>query len=449
MVERGQGLRSSGSPIDVRGPAFSAAEQMGITRRLRAARTEVTELNFVDASGRRVGRIPTQARRGDSVELPRFDLATILFEAAREEAEFLFGDSIATLHQDAGGVDVTFEHAPPRRFDLVIGADGLHSRTRQLAFGPEVAYVRHMGVWVATMPADDLNLDRHKVLLHNSPGRAVALHPCRGKAMAAFLYRGPGDESFDHRDTADHKRRLIDAYSGAGWRVPELLQRIRDVDDLYFDSVSQVRLDRWCAPLAEGASGAQVPEGRPTATTRQRPNRSDPPSGTTPSSGGGSCASMSSRPCGSPCAPGTGPRPLPLAAASADLGRALLTAGDAAAVPALTRAYEVHARVGADFEADRVRADLERATTRSGRRTGGLRPRPGQGWDALTASERKVARLIAAGHTNRLAAAALLVSPHTVNTHLASIFRKLSVHSRVRLARIVLAEGDPGTATAD
>ncbi|GAA3486410.1 helix-turn-helix transcriptional regulator [Streptomyces cremeus] len=140
----------------------------------------------------------------------------------------------------------------------------------------------------------------------------------------------------------------------------------------------------------------------------------------------------------------TGPRPLPLAAASADLGRALLTAGDPAAAPALARAHDIYTRAGADAEADRVRADPERAAGRSGRRTGGLRPRHGQGWDALTASERKVARLIAAGHTNRSAAEALVVSPHTVNTHLASIFRKLSVRSRVHLARIVLAEGDAG-----
>ncbi|MEU3744678.1 MULTISPECIES: helix-turn-helix transcriptional regulator [Streptomyces] len=145
----------------------------------------------------------------------------------------------------------------------------------------------------------------------------------------------------------------------------------------------------------------------------------------------------------------TGPRPLPLAAASADLGRALLTAGDPAATPALTRAHDLYAQAGADAAADRVRAALERATSRSGRRTGGFRPRPGQGWDALTASERKVARLIAAGHTNRSAAETLVVSPHTVNTHLASIFRKLSVRSRVHLARIVLAEGAAGTVTGD
>lgn len=143
----------------------------------------------------------------------------------------------------------------------------------------------------------------------------------------------------------------------------------------------------------------------------------------------------------------TGPRPLPLADASADLGRALRAAKDPAATPALTRAHELYAQAGADAEADRVLADPARATSRSGRRTAGPRPRPGQGWDALTASERKVARLIAAGHTNRSAAQALVVSPHTVNTHLASIFRKLSVRSRVHLARIVLAEGDAGTVT--
>ncbi|MFJ3922258.1 AAA family ATPase [Streptomyces sp. NPDC090022] len=138
-----------------------------------------------------------------------------------------------------------------------------------------------------------------------------------------------------------------------------------------------------------------------------------------------------------------GPRPLHLAAACADLGRALPAA---AAVPALTTAHELYARAGAAAEADRVRADLDRATSRAGRRRAPTRPRPREGWDALTASERTVARLIAAGHTNRSAAAALVVSPHTVNTHLASVFRKLSVSSRVDLTRFLLAQGETGAA---
>lgn len=244
VVERAQYLRSSGSPVDVRGPAAAVAERMGIMPRLWAAATEVTQLRLVDDLGRRLGRIPLWPS-DDAVELPRFDLAAVLYEAARKTAEFVFDDSIATLHQDAGGVDVSFDKAPPRRFDLVVGADGLHSLTRRLAFGPGTAHVRHMGVWVATMPVDGMVLDPHQVLLYNVPGRAVALHPGCGAAMAAFMFRGPADDGFDHRDTKDHKRRLIARYTGAGWCSEELMGLVPEAEDLYFDSVSQVRLERW------------------------------------------------------------------------------------------------------------------------------------------------------------------------------------------------------------
>ncbi|WP_146247473.1 FAD-dependent monooxygenase [Micromonospora arborensis] len=246
VVEQAQGLRSSGSPVDVRGPAVGVAEAMGIMPMLRAAATDVTALTFVDDNGRRVGGMRLGQTRGE-VELPRFDLATILHEAAHEEAEYIFADSIATLAQDDAGVDVTFERAAPRRFDLVVGADGLHSRTRRLVFGDESRFVRHMGVWIATLSVDGLDLAPHEMLMHNAPGRALALHPNRGNPGAAFIFRGPWEPGFNHRDTAEHKRLLTAAYSGGGWRTPEILQRVSATDDLYFDSVSQVRLDRWSA----------------------------------------------------------------------------------------------------------------------------------------------------------------------------------------------------------
>ncbi|MFJ2060032.1 AAA family ATPase [Streptomyces sp. NPDC087908] len=149
-----------------------------------------------------------------------------------------------------------------------------------------------------------------------------------------------------------------------------------------------------------------------------------------------------------------GPRPLVLAAARTDLGRALLAAGRTAeAVPVLAAAQDAFAAAGADAAAADVRRLLDGAGSGSGTdaefrpgagagRTGAVRDRPAQGWGALTASERKVARLIAGGHTNRSAAEALVVSPHTVNTHLTSVFRKLTVRSRVQLAHVVLARGD-------
>jgi 2-polyprenyl-6-methoxyphenol hydroxylase-like FAD-dependent oxidoreductase len=246
VVERASALRSSGNPIDVRGPAMTVAQRMGIVPELRAVSTAVTRLSFVNAAGRRVGRF-AMAPSSESIELHRKDLATILMNAARDEAEFVFGDSIATLRTDPGGVDVTFEQGTPRRFDLVVGADGTHSWTRRLIFGDEAHFVEQMGVWIATLPIDGLGLDPHEVVMYNEPGRAVALHPGRGEGGAAFMWRGPHDPGFDYRDTADHPRRLIEAYAGGGWRIPELLDRVREADDLYLDSVSRVRLDRWSA----------------------------------------------------------------------------------------------------------------------------------------------------------------------------------------------------------
>jgi 2-polyprenyl-6-methoxyphenol hydroxylase-like FAD-dependent oxidoreductase len=249
VVERSAGLRSSGSPVDVRGPAVEVAARMGIMPRLRAAATDVTRLTFVNAAGRRVGRISMRAMQstaGDrEVEVPRGDLSTILRDATRDRAEFLWDDSIVALDQDDNGVNVTFDRAAPRRFDLVVGTDGLHSAVRRLSFGAETEFVRHMGIYVATLPIGTPAEDRHEVLMYNAPGTAVSVHPSTGQALAAFMFRSPAVPDYNHRDTAQHRRLLTTAFAGGAWRVPELLDRVRASDDLYFDSVSQVRLPEW------------------------------------------------------------------------------------------------------------------------------------------------------------------------------------------------------------
>ncbi len=255
VVERAAAPRSSGSPVDVRGPAVDVAERMGVMPRIRDAATHVTGMRFVNAAGRRVGRVNLralqQAAGSREVELPRGDLAAILSQASRHHAEFLFDDAIVALSQDEHGVSVTFEHAQPRRFDLVIGADGLHSAVRRLAFGPEADFAHHLGLYVATMRLEGLDgLDGlveggREVVMYNTPGRAAAIHPSRGQALAFFAFQSPAVPDFDYRDTAQHKRLLAAAFQGGGWRVPELLKRVQATDDLYFDSVSQVQVRPW------------------------------------------------------------------------------------------------------------------------------------------------------------------------------------------------------------
>ncbi|MGW4767978.1 FAD-dependent monooxygenase [Nocardia sp. NPDC004278] len=249
VVERATGQRSSGNPVDVKGPAIDVVERMGIMARLRAASSAVSQMNFVNASGRRVARVDLKAFQGSAgdreVEVPRADLAAILLDASSDNAEFLWGDTITGLSQHADGVDVTFEHARPRRFDFVIGADGLHSTVRRLTFGDESEFVRHMGIYIATVRIDEPFGSDREVLIYNTPGRALSVHPTNGQAMAAFMFRHKGVSGFDHRDSELHKRLVIEAFTDQGWRVPELLDRVRDTDDLFFDSVSKGELSRW------------------------------------------------------------------------------------------------------------------------------------------------------------------------------------------------------------
>lgn len=264
VVERAAGQRSSGNPVDVRGAALPVVERMGVLPELRAARTGVDAVGFVDARGRVIASLPMASMQGTAgapLEVPRADLAAILLAAARRHTEMVWGDSIATLHQDPKGVDVTFERSAPRRFDFVVGADGLHSTVRRLAFGPESRFVRPTGLLVATVRADGLSdVDPAQVLVYNRPGRMVSIHPCAGTPRAAFIFRS--GEPFDHRDTARHRDLLAEAYAGMGWRTSELLDRVRRTEDLYLDAVSMVDIPSWTqgrvALLGDAASSLSL-----------------------------------------------------------------------------------------------------------------------------------------------------------------------------------------------
>ena len=244
VVELSEGVRSSGNPVDVLGPALPVVEAMGLVPRLREVTTTARRIRLLRADGTAIATMGMPGA-GKGFEVPRADLAAVLYEAARDDAEFLFDDTITALRQDTGGVDVTFDRAAPRRFDLVVGADGLHSTVRRLAFGQERDFVRPIGLYVATAPfTEPVDHPAEDVLLHNAPGRLVGIHPSRGKCGVAFIFRGAVVD-FDSRDADQHKRIVTEAYRGVGWRVPELLRRFQASADVYFDAVSIVDLPSW------------------------------------------------------------------------------------------------------------------------------------------------------------------------------------------------------------
>ncbi|MEW2412479.1 FAD-dependent monooxygenase [Streptomyces sp. NPDC046866] len=246
IVERAPALRDGGYAVDFRGGAhLSVLRRMGLLDAVEAARTGTGSMAYVNELGKPVAKLPADLFAGD-VEILRGDLARILHDATAGHTEYVFGDSVTSLEEDADGVHVTFERGAPRRFDLVIGADGLHSATRRLAFGPEERFVRHLGVYCAIFTTGNhLGLDRTGHA-YRTANRLVAMYSARHNTEAkAVFYFGSPELGLDRRDVVRQQAVLTEQFTGNGWQSDRLLHDMRYAPDFYFDSVAQVAMDHW------------------------------------------------------------------------------------------------------------------------------------------------------------------------------------------------------------
>ncbi|WIV54603.1 FAD-dependent monooxygenase [Amycolatopsis nalaikhensis] len=239
VVERAPSVRPGGQAVDFKGATHrTVLERMGILDDVLKHQTGGTDQTIIDAEGRPRAVIPGEFTGGE-IEIRRGDLAEILYQ--HTDCEYLFGDTIIALTETADGVDVTFANAAPRRFDLVVGADGIHSNVRRLAFGPERDYVRFLGHYYALAELGEDVADGEPVM-YNEPGRMVAVGG--PKASAFFVFASP-ELDYDRTDTAHQRRLLADAYRGTGWRVPDLVAKIPDAREFYLDSLARVTIDHY------------------------------------------------------------------------------------------------------------------------------------------------------------------------------------------------------------
>ena len=252
VVERAPGLRPGGQAVDARGVAKEVIRRMGLDEAVRAARTDTAGAYNVDVDGNVLETFRAEDDGGDGfiaeIEILRGDLSRVLHDDTRDGVEYIFGDRIAELAQDADGVDVTFAGGDRRRFDLVIGADGLHSALRGMVFGPPERFVRHLGRMMAfyTVP-NEFGLDRWLIDYQESgTGRSAGLRPIQDatRAMAMFSFLA-ADLDIDYRDVAAQKRLLRERMADLGWLTPRILAHLDDTPDFYLDEVAQVVMDRW------------------------------------------------------------------------------------------------------------------------------------------------------------------------------------------------------------
>ncbi|MFW5416277.1 FAD-dependent monooxygenase [Nocardiopsis sp. CNT-189] len=249
VAERAPALRTGGWAIDVRGTATEVAARMGLAGAVRAAATETRFITLVAPDGGRGARLGGGALSGSGgdVELLRTDLTRLLHGASADGTEYLFGTAVTGLEDLGDRVRADFDTAPSREFDLVVGADGLHSPVRSAVFGPEERHSRFLGAYLSIFTMENhLGLDR-EVLLYNTPGRLAALRgEDPGERAYAILAMRTGEEAPIHpRDTDAQRAALHERFAGAGWEVPAILAGLDRAGDLYFDSATQIRMDRW------------------------------------------------------------------------------------------------------------------------------------------------------------------------------------------------------------
>lgn len=251
LVEEAPRLRRGGYVIDFWGAGYEVADRMGLLPGIHGAGYRVQEVRFVDGRGRKRGGFGADVFHrmtdGRFTSLRRSDLAATIYDALDGEVETLFGDSVAGIEEAGAHLRIRFERAAPRDVDLAIGADGLHSRVRRLAFGPQTAFEVPLGYHAAAFevagyrPRDELVYVSHAV-----PGRQVSRFAMR-EDLTLFLFVFADEHLPAGHPSGQEECReaLRHAFGTVDWECPRILAAMDEAPEIYFDRVSQIRMDRW------------------------------------------------------------------------------------------------------------------------------------------------------------------------------------------------------------
>ncbi len=251
VVEHAPGQRGAGYLIDFFGPGYDAVERMGLLPRVRERARTVAGVRYRDSAGRVTCELPydslVRLQRGRVVTLMRGELEDLLFEALGPGVEFRYSTSVDAVATAADHVAVTLTTGEVERADLLVGADGIHSRVRELAFGPERRHLRSLGYHTAAYLFADPELGARvgdRLEMVEAPGLQAGVCRLDGERLAAvFAHRAAADPLPE-----DPRERLRERYASLGWLIPEVLDRCPEPGQVYYDEVAQIEAASWARP---------------------------------------------------------------------------------------------------------------------------------------------------------------------------------------------------------
>ncbi|HVX51998.1 MAG TPA: FAD-dependent monooxygenase [Chitinophagaceae bacterium] len=252
IVEVAPKLREGGYAIDFMGAGYDIADKMGIVPALRAVDIDFSKIVFVDNNGREKGSMNYQQikkfLKGRALTLLRSDLAKVIYNSLDGDIEVIFGDSIKKIEQTGENVTVSFKSGTTRVFDLLVGADGLHSNIRSLAFGNEQQFEKYYGYYSSSYTINNFAIGNRAFSMYNVPYKQVAVYSNgNNQTTTFFIFSSSQKLPFSHHDVANQKQVLKTEFINCGWKCAELLSQIDSTPDFYFDSISQVKMKNWSA----------------------------------------------------------------------------------------------------------------------------------------------------------------------------------------------------------